>query len=217
MTKTNELNVSVEKYERTIEAVANYFKIDEEKNKLMESVREYLNANDPDDIEIYEFIADAIEWKGTKINKDTSKNIKIQKVILNEANKGFEIKLITNVGEIPVTTYPRALKEKAVSCLIAIGTYHRIPTETNYSLLTEMEYEMSESKFVALVLDFLKDEILECDSCSEEYGITLNLKDVNFEIDGVEWETAIQDYLSEHSYGARFTFGDGNWTTIYKN
>ncbi|MEC1725882.1 hypothetical protein P9E34_14280 [Schinkia azotoformans] len=98
--------------------------------------------------------------------------------------------------------------------------YELEPQEEVYNnfSLEKFEYEMNQSKFVALVLDFLKDEILECDSCSEEYGITINLKDVNFVVSGVEWDTAIQEYLGTNGYhNVNFTFGDGNWTTIYKN
>jgi len=87
---------------------------------------------------------------------------------------------------------------------------------SNFSL-AEMENEMNKSKFVTLTLDFLKDEIMECFEASEEDGITVNLKDVNYEINGVEWNKAIQEYLSKQNYGVSFTFGDGNWTTIYKN
>ncbi|MFC0212114.1 hypothetical protein ACFFK0_06535 [Paenibacillus chartarius] len=73
-----------------------------------------------------------------------------------------------------------------------------------------------QQKYVSLVLKFLSDEVVE----AEEYGsdsVTLNLKDVNFEIDGVEWEQAIQEHLKENGYNdVSFQYGDGNWVTIYK-
>ncbi|KIL38686.1 hypothetical protein SD70_24880 [Gordoniibacillus kamchatkensis] len=71
-------------------------------------------------------------------------------------------------------------------------------------------------KFVSLVLDFLGDEVVE----AEEYyynSVTVNLKDVNFKINGVEWEQAIQERLKQNGYdNIGFEYGDGNWVTISK-
>ena len=73
-----------------------------------------------------------------------------------------------------------------------------------------------QQKYVQLVVNFLNDEVMEVEEY-ESYSVTMNLKDVNFEINGVEWEQAIQEHLKENGYdNVGFQYGDGNWVTVYK-
>lgn len=74
---------------------------------------------------------------------------------------------------------------------------------------------MSEEKFVSLILDILNGEVKKYEVYGD-YELTVNLKDVNLEIDGVEWEKVIKDHLKENGCDVRFSYGDGNWATIHK-
>ncbi|WP_248928945.1 DUF6075 family protein [Paenibacillus hamazuiensis] len=69
--------------------------------------------------------------------------------------------------------------------------------------------------FVSLVLYFLADEVVK----AEEYyynSVTVNLKDVNFQVNGVKWEQALQEYMEGNGYTINFEYGDGNWVTVNK-
>jgi hypothetical protein len=102
----------------------------------------------------------------------------------------------------------------------------KLPVNQHYTffyLFNKMSYQikrsifiMNEREFVTLILDFMKDEVVEF----EKYGhfeVTLNLKDVNLEIAGVDWNIAIKQFLIKRGYNVRFEFGDENWVTIFKN
>lgn len=44
----------------------------------------------------------------------------------------------------------------------------------------------------------------------------MNLKDVNFEIDGAKWEEAILNYLKQNGFNdIGFEYGVGNWVTVF--
>lgn len=73
-----------------------------------------------------------------------------------------------------------------------------------------------QNKIVSLAFDFLGDEVVDAEEYDSE-SITLNLRDVNFEINGAEWEQAIKEHLKENGYdGVCFNYRDGNWVTVIK-
>lgn len=88
--------------------------------------------------------------------------------------------------------------------------------QTSDFSLTEVEDEMNQSEYVSLVMNFLKDEILDCIDASENW-ITVDLRDCNFEVNGVNWHEALQEHLSKYNYSVRFTGGDGHWSSVHLN
>lgn len=73
-----------------------------------------------------------------------------------------------------------------------------------------------QNKFVSLVLDFLGDEVVEAEEYDSE-SVKLNLNDVNFEINGAEWEQAIKEHLKGNGYDdISFNYGNENWVTVIK-
>jgi len=83
--------------------------------------------------------------------------------------------------------------------------------------LSEWEEEMKESEFVSLVLNFLKDEIVECHGASEDGGVDVDLRNCNYYVLGRKWTEVIEELLKENGYGFYFTGADGHWTNIYKD
>lgn len=75
---------------------------------------------------------------------------------------------------------------------------------------------MKINNFEKLIMSFLKNQIVDIYEGDGSNDITVNLKDVNFEIQGLEWEKSLLNYLNKHDYSASFSYGDGNWVTIHK-
>lgn len=83
--------------------------------------------------------------------------------------------------------------------------------------ISEWEEEMNESKFVSLVLNFLKDEIIECDDASEDGGVHVELRNCNYYVNGRKWKVELEKLLKENGYGFYFTGANSHWTNIYKD
>lgn len=75
---------------------------------------------------------------------------------------------------------------------------------------------MNKSNFESLVLGYLKNQITDVYENNSNHEVTVNLKNVNLEIQGMEWEASLLKYLDRHDQHAAFSYGDGNWVTIHK-
>ncbi|MED3955566.1 hypothetical protein P4603_26200 [Priestia aryabhattai] len=71
---------------------------------------------------------------------------------------------------------------------------------------------MREKKFSKVVLEFIKDEVVECE-LDNDNDVLILVKDVN--ADAVSPER-INEHLSSYGYTARFEYGDGDWMSIIK-
>lgn len=80
--------------------------------------------------------------------------------------------------------------------------------------MSEWKEEMQESKFVSLVLNFLKDEIIECNDASEE-SVTVDLRNCNYYVNGRPWEKTLENVLIENGFEFSLGGGDGHGTTVY--
>lgn len=73
-----------------------------------------------------------------------------------------------------------------------------------------------EKTFDKLTLEFLGDIVLEHDLYDDGTELNMDLKDVNYEMSGVNWSQQLKEYLLQHGYEVRFTFADGNWCSVIK-
>ncbi|PFR88903.1 hypothetical protein [Priestia megaterium] len=71
---------------------------------------------------------------------------------------------------------------------------------------------MNEKVFSKVVLEFIKDEVVEC-MIENDNDVLVLLKDVNR--DSVSPE-CINEHLHLHGYTGRFNYGNGNWMSIFK-
>ena len=46
--------------------------------------------------------------------------------------------------------------------------------------------------------------------------ITLNLKNVNKKIKGIDWEDSLKEHLKKYSHDIDFKYGNGNFVTVIK-
>jgi hypothetical protein len=68
--------------------------------------------------------------------------------------------------------------------------------------------------FVPLILEFLGENVIEYQVHGYHY-ISVNLRDVNFTIDGISWEKVMSKFMKENGYIVAFGYDNGNWADIF--
>lgn len=71
--------------------------------------------------------------------------------------------------------------------------------------------------FETMVLGFLSLQIVEVYEGNSETEVTINLKDVNYQIGDMSWDQAMKEYFAEMGYNLRFSYGYGDWVTVHKD
>lgn len=70
-------------------------------------------------------------------------------------------------------------------------------------------------KFEKLVLDYLMKDVVEYEVFSNN-EITLNLKNVNKKIKGIDWGDSLKEHLKRYRHDIDFKYGNGNFVTVIK-
>ena len=73
--------------------------------------------------------------------------------------------------------------------------------------------EIVYNELVKTVLEpyIISNETCDYDSANE---VTVNMTDINLQLDGLPWEYLLEDVMAFYGYEISFVYGDENWVTI---
>lgn len=86
-------------------------------------------------------------------------------------------------------------------------------TIDRFKKVSTQDKTLTQKSLDELIIEFLGEEIVDCEVPGDSL-VTLNLINVNYKINGVEWQEALKKYLLGLGFEAKFSYGDENWVTI---